>query len=357
MAELGSRKDEHLDIALSEDVEAIDKTTWLEHVHLVHRALPEMDLDEVDMTVELLGKRLRAPLIIDSMTGGSERGLEVNRGLARAAGRLGIGMGVGSQRAALENPQLRRSFEVVRDEAPDIFLYANIGAPQLVRGFGIEEAKRCVEMIRADALAIHLNPLQEAIQVGGEPNYRGILDRIKDVVESVDVPVIVKEVGSGLSRETIALLESVGVSAFNVAGAGGTSWAGVESIRAARLGDDDRAHLGRVFWDWGIPTAAAIIEAKSVTGKPVIASGGMRSGLDVAKALALGADVAAMALPVLKALSSGGEEGAVGFLSSIVEEMRLTMFLTGSRNVRELRSSRYILTGELVEWARSLEVA
>jgi isopentenyl-diphosphate delta-isomerase len=356
MSGVESRKEDHIEIALRERVESRKETSWFEYVYLVHRALPEIDLDEVDMGVSLFGKKLSAPLIIDSMTGGSEKGAEINRSLARIASKLGIGMGVGSQRAAIENPELSKTFSVVREEAPETFVYANIGAPQLARGFGVEEAKRCVEMVKADALVIHLNPLQEAVQAEGEPHFRGVLDRIKDIVDGIGVPVIVKEVGAGLSREVVALLESVGVSGFNVAGVGGTSWAGVESIRSRMKGATEKALLGETFWDWGIPTAAAILEARSVTKKPVIASGGIRSGLDVAKAIALGADAAAMALPVLRTLLLEGEEGAYAMLKRVVEEVRLAMFLTGSRNLNELRSARYVLVGKLAEWARALGV-
>ncbi|MGC9075802.1 MAG: type 2 isopentenyl-diphosphate Delta-isomerase [Conexivisphaera sp.] len=355
MSEVTRRKDEHLDIAISEDVEASAQTTWLEHVHLVHRALPDIDLDEVDTSLEILGKRLRLPILIDSMTGGSERGAKVNEDLASVAAELGIGMGVGSQRAALVDGRLRSTFSVVRDVAPDILVYANIGAQQLAE-VGVEGAKACVDMVRADALAVHLNPLQEAVQLEGDPKYRGVLDVIANVVEKVGVPVIVKEVGSGLSREVAALLASVGVRGFDVSGVGGTSWARIESIRSSRSGAPEKARLGESFRDWGIPTAASIIEVRSVTKDLVIASGGIRSGLDVAKSIAIGADAAAMALPALRALSKGGRDGLKALITSAAEELRLAMFLTGSRSLRELRHARYVLTGELAEWVRSVGV-
>mgnify|MGYP001770726264 CR=1 FL=1 len=355
MSEIVKRKDEHLDIAISEDVEAEAATTWLEHVHLVHRALPEMDLDDVDTSLEVFGKRLSMPILIDSMTGGTERGAKINEDIASVAAELGIGMGVGSQRAALVDGRLRSTFSVVRDVAPDIFVYANIGAQQLAK-VGVDGARACVDMVRADALAIHLNPLQEAIQPEGDPKYRGVLGAIAEVVEKVGVPVIVKEVGSGISREVAALLASVGVKGFDVAGVGGTSWARIESIRSSRYGEVGKARLGEAFRDWGIPTAASIMEVRSVTDGLVIASGGIRSGIDVAKSIAIGADAAALALPALRALAEGGREGLKSLIKSMADELRLAMFLTGSRNLRDLRRARYVLTGELAEWARSLGV-
>ncbi|MGC8556188.1 MAG: type 2 isopentenyl-diphosphate Delta-isomerase [Conexivisphaera sp.] len=353
MAEIVRRKDEHLDIAVSEDVESKSLTTWLEHVHLVHRALPGLDLDGVDTSIEIFGKRLRLPLIVDSMTGGSERGAKVNEDIASVAAEMGIGMGVGSQRAALRDGRLRSTFSVVRDVAPDIFVYANIGAQQLAE-VGVDGARACVDMVRADALAIHLNPLQEAVQPEGDPRYDGVIERIAEVVEKVGVPVIVKEVGSGLSREVVALLDSVGVKGFNVAGVGGTSWARIESIRSSRAGAAEKARLGEVFRDWGIPTAASIMEARSATDGVVIASGGIRSGLDVAKSIAIGANAAAFALPALRALSAGGREALRARVGEVASELRLAMFLTGSRTIRDLSRARYVLTGELAEWARSL---
>ncbi|MFP3283319.1 MAG: type 2 isopentenyl-diphosphate Delta-isomerase [Nitrososphaeria archaeon] len=351
--DIGSRKDEHLEIAASEDVEAAAQTTWLEHVHLVHRALPGIDLGDVDPSVELFGKKLKLPILMDSMTGGSEMGAKVNGDLASVAAELGIGMGVGSQRAALRDGRLRSTYSVVRDVAPDILVYANIGAQQLAE-VGVDGARACVDMVRADALAVHLNPLQEAIQPEGDPRYRGVVDRIAEVVDGVGVPVIVKEVGSGLSREVVALLESVGVRAFDVAGVGGTSWARIESIRASRSGATGKARLGDSFRDWGIPTAASVIEARSATGRTVIASGGIRSGLDVAKSIAIGADAAAMALPALRALTKGGRDALRDYISSAADELRLAMFLTGSRSIADLRRARYVLSGELADWARGL---
>lgn len=353
--DIKKRKESHLDIVLSREVEAKKETTWLEYVYLVHRALPEIDLGDVDTTTTFLGKRLNAPILIDCMTGGLEKGAEINMSLARISKRLGVGMGVGSQRAALENPDLRRTFEVVREEAPEIFVMANIGGAQLSKGLRPDDVIKCIEMVRADAIAIHLNPLQEAVQAEGEPYYKGVLRKIEEIVGSVGVPVIVKEVGCGLSREVVALLDSVGVSAFNVAGVGGTSWPGVESLRSTELNKLDKGEIGKLFWDWGIPTAAAILEARSVTDKPIIASGGIRTGLDIAKSIALGADLAALALPVIRKLLKEGEEAAYSYLSRVVEELKLAMFLTGSRRIDELKKTRVVLVGKLADWGKSLE--
>ena len=348
------RKDSHLDICLHEEVNARVERTLFEDVHLVHQALPELDLASVDMSTTFLGHRLSLPLLIDSMTGGTSMAGEVNRNLARLAEANGIGIGVGSQRAGLTRPAVAETYAVVRREAPDAFVFGNLGGVQLVKGITLEDAKMAVEMIQADALAIHLNPLQEAVQVGGEAAYKGVMDKISELSSGLDVPIIVKEVGAGISRETANRLNMAGVQAINVSGLGGTSWAGVESIRARRKGEIETAELGEAFWDWGIPTAAALLEVRQAVSLPVIASGGIRTGIDGAKAIALGADVVAMARPFLYASSKGGLQGAQKMIDAFAAQLRLATFLTGSWSVPSLKKARYVLTGKLLEWKRSL---
>ena len=348
------RKDSHLDICLHEEVSAKVETTLFEDVYLVHQALPELDLDEVDLGTTFLRHKLKAPLLIDSMTGGTTMAREVNKTLARLAEANSIGIGVGSQRAGLSRPSVAETYSVVRKEAPHAFVFGNLGGVQLVKGLSVADARKAVDMIQADALAIHLNPLQEAVQIGGEATYRGIAEKIAEIAHGVEVPIIVKEVGAGISRETASRLALAGVGAVNVSGVGGTSWAGVESIRARRKGETSTAELGEAFWDWGIPTAAALIEARSVISLPLIASGGIRNGIEAAKAIALGADVVAMARPFLYAASKGGIEGAQRMTDSFLSQLKLAAFLTGSSRVPSLRKARYVLTGKLLDWKRSL---
>lgn len=351
--DIKERKEEHIDLVKKGKVEYEQVTGWFEYVYLVHQALPELNFDEVDTSASFLNWKFSAPLIIDSMTGGSEETKEINKNLASLAHELGIGMGVGSQRAAIEDPSLSDTFSVVRDVAPDIFVIANLGAAQISE-YDIDKVKKAVEMVKANALAIHLNPLQEAIQPEGEPKFKGVLQKIAEITKSVGVPVIVKEVGSGISKEVALNLKLVGVSAINVAGAGGTNWTKIEGERAKKHKKSEKYELSEVFSEWGIPTAASIIEVRSVTDLPIIASGGIRNGLDVAKAIALGADIAAMAGNVLRELLNKGYDSAKNYLNEIIMEYKLALFLTGSKNVGELKRKRKIILGPLAEWARQV---
>jgi isopentenyl-diphosphate delta-isomerase len=260
-------------------------------------------------------------------------------------------MGVGSQRPAVENAKLENSFRIIREKAPTAFLIANIGAPQIAMKNSVNEAEKTVKMIDADALAIHLNPLQEAIQPEGETNYKGVLNKIKEIVQVLDVPVIVKETGAGISAEEAKKLESVGVGAIDVAGAGGTSWAAVEYHRAKKLRDEYRQRLGETFWDWGIPTAVSVAEVTQSVRLTVIASGGIRSGIDVAKALALGANLTGTALPVLRPATKGSEE-VKKELQLILEELKNTMFLVGAESIQKLKKAPLVITGITAEWLR-----
>ncbi len=352
------RKTEHIVITVSEDVSSLTSPLF-ECVHLVHRALPEVNLEDVSLEVEFLGKPLSAPLIIAGMTGGSELGGRINRDIANAAEKLGLGLGVGSQRAALENPELKWTFRIVREVAPSIPVIANIGASQLVESSDhVTLAAELVEMVEADAVAVHLNPLQEAVQPEGEPRYAGVIDALKEFVKACKKPVIAKETGSGISREDAESLLKAGVQGIDVGGAGGTSFAAVEAVRARMNGDFVSERVANTFRSWGIPTAISILEVRSVSRDVLlIATGGVHSGLDAAKALRLGADIVGVARPVIKAVLEGGSERVIKLLKSYMQELRVALFLTGSRSISELREKPAVLTGTLREWivARRLE--
>lgn len=342
------RKKDGIEIPLQKDVQAKTTTTYLEYVRLVHNALPELDLDEINLSTTFLGHRFSAPIIIDSMTGGTDEATVINGRLGELAEKFGFGMGLGSQRAGLKSEELAATYAIARKNAPNAFLIANIGGAQLAKGLSIDEARKIVKMIRANALVVHLNTLQELVQPEGEPKYRGVLAKITELAKNMDIPVIVKEVGAGISREVAVNLEMAGVSAINVAGAGGTSWAGVEKLRAETVNNSLKKHLGEMFWDWGIPTAASLIEVRRAVKLPMIASGGLRNGLEVAKCIALGANMAAMAYPFLKA-AARSKEDLFEFANTVLAELQSTMFLVGARNIQALASSRYILTGALAQ--------
>ena len=328
------RKADHIHVALNEDVEFHTRTTGLEKYSFIYEALPEISLEEVDTSTTLLGKRLSMPLIISSMTGGTPDTARYNRLFAEAAQHFGIAMGVGSQRVAFEMPMLEDTFRV-RDIAPDILLFANLGAVQLNNGYGVEECIRAVDMIGADALILHLNPLQECVQTDGNTNFHNLSTKIADICDALDVPVIVKEVGHGISARTAKLLEDVGVDAIDVAGAGGTSWAKVESHRAT---DPRLISLGAVLGEWGLPTVDSLLAVRSVSpNRTVIASGGIRTGDDIAKCIALGADATGMALPLLKCASQS-KDALFAKIDQLQEELTTIMLCTGSKNVASLRT-------------------
>ncbi len=331
------RKDDHLRICRDKPVQFRNKTTCFECVELVHRAAPELDFDDVGTKTRLFGKELKAPLIVAAITGGTDEGLKVNQALAKTCQKLGIGMGVGSQRAAIEEPKLAATFQV-REKAPDILLLANLGLVQFCKGYGPDKARKAVDMIKADALCIHLNAAQEMVQPEGETKFSNGLAKLKEVCNSVDFPVIAKECGCGISRETADALVKAGVSGIDVGGAGGTSWVGVEFFRHP-------SKLTQTFWDWGIPTAASVVYS-SGRGVPVIATGGIRTGLDAAKAIALGADLVGVALPALLSYP----ESIEAYFTEFIRELKTAMFLTGSRNISELRKCRKILFEPLRTW-------
>jgi isopentenyl-diphosphate delta-isomerase len=324
VAPIEERKADHIKINLEKDVRSA-LTSGLEKYHFVHEALPELNLDEVDISLTLFNKWLHAPILISSMTGGTDRARTINLRLAGAAQATRIAMGVGSQRAALENPKQAGSFQV-RKVAPDILLFANIGAVQLNYGYNIDHCRRAVDMIEADALYLHLNPLQEAVQDAGDTNFAGLAKKIDAVCKKLEVPVVAKEVGWGISERTAKLLADCGVSAIDVAGAGGTSWSQVEMHRAP---DEFTRELAATFVGWGIPTAESILNVKKAApGMTVFASGGLKDGLDIAKCIALGATLGGMAGPFLKA-AAVSTDNVVETIRLIARQIQVTMFGCG----------------------------
>ena len=333
---ISDRKLEHLLICENYDVEFKDKTTGFEDIELIHNVLPEIDKQEIDLSTEAFGKKLDSPLFITAITGGHPAAKQINKQLAIAAEANGIALGVGSQRAACEHPELADTYTVVRENAPDCLLVGNIGAPQL------NLAEKAVEILDADILAIHLNPLQESIQPEGDLDARGYLDLIGRITDAVDIPVLAKETGCGISAESAKQLVDAGVDYIDIEGAGGTSWAAVETYRA-----EDR-YLGEIFWDWGIPTAISTAEVTNAVDIPVISSGGIRTGLEAAKAIALGADAVGMALPFLK--NSNSQDNLNRFINRFNDSLRLAMFLVGANNIDELKQSNLVIRGKTREW-------
>lgn len=330
-----SRKDEHLAICIEGGVEARGITTGFERIRLPHRALPELDLDEVCLETTLLGKALRAPLLIAGMTGGTPRAAAVNRVLAAAARRTGVGLGLGSARALLERPEVTWTFDVREDAGAETLVIANLGAAELLRGRGVADLEGLVEACRADALALHLNALQEAVQPEGSPRFRGLAARLREVVPALSFPVLLKETGSGFSESDARAALACGAAGVDVSGAGGTSWARVEG----RRGGAARSALGETFAGWGIPTAESVVRCRRILppDRVVIASGGVLNGLDAAKALGLGADAVAVARPFVVAASEG-EDALVEAIEQFVNEMRVALFCAGARDVAALRA-------------------
>jgi len=333
--ETQNRKADHLRICLEEDIEFHKNTHGLEKYHFTHCCLPELDLGEIDLTTTFLGKKLRSPLLVSSMTGGTELAKVVNYRLAEVAESYQLAMGVGSGRVILENPEVIPTF-AVRAIAPTIPLFANMGAVQLNYGYGVDQCRKLVDILEADALILHINPLQECIQPRGDVNFRGLLEKIAQLAAKLPVPIIAKEVGNGISGVMAAQLIAAGVGAIDVAGAGGTSWAKVEGERAE---NSLQARLGETFRDWGIPTAECLVQVRAVDAAiPLIASGGLRNGLEVAKAIALGADLAGLALPFLK-VATESTQAIEDLVEVLLAELRTTMFCTGSANLFQLRRS------------------
>lgn len=329
-----ARKNRHLDICLADDV-ASTLDAGFSAVRLRHEALPEIALEDVVLGTRFLGHALQAPLIISSMTGGTERAKDINRNLARAAQAAGVALGLGSIRAAIENPALLATYDV-REVAPSLMLFANLGAVQLNYGVSAGDAERAVKAIGANGLYLHFNPLQESLQPHGDTNFRGLLPKIAELTHALDVPVVAKSVGSGIAPSTAQRLFDAGIAAIDVAGAGGTSWARVEGKRSS---DPVRSKLAEQFADWGFPTATATRALRNAfPSATIVASGGIRSGVEVAKSLALGADLAGIALPLLEPATRSAQAVSEA-LSEIIEGLRIAMFATGSRTIAALRAA------------------
>lgn len=355
--EISQRKREHMELASSTIVPG-PVSAGFEDVHLVHNALPEVDPGGIDTSADFLGRRLSLPLVIASMTGGHARGGDVNAILAQVAERVDIAMGVGSQRAALVDQSLAETYAIARSVAPRAFLIANVGVAQLTerggsRGLTLDDLERLVAMIRADALAIHLNAAQELVQPEGEPNARGWLAAIEAVARRVSVPVIAKETGSGISANASVRLRDAGVQAIDVGGAGGTSFVSLEAERARQRGDHRRERLGRMLTAWGIPTCVSIVEA-SRSGLPIIATGGVRGGGDAAKAIALGGTLVGVAKPLLQAALRGGEDAVGDWIDGFADELRAAMYLTGSTDITRLGAASRVITGPTSAWLSQL---
>jgi len=339
-----SRKLDHIRICLEEPVDS--KIRPFDEIVLVHRALPEIDEESIDTSCRFLGKRLSAPIIISAMTGGHPDTKEINVRLAEAARDAGIALGVGSQRAALEDKSLECTFSAARKAAPDIPLIGNIGAVQLKRA-GPQILRRLAEMVDADAIAVHLNFLQESVQPEGDKDASRILDAIK-LAASGDTPIIVKETGAGISGEVARDLVDAGVKIIDVSGTGGMSWAGVEAHRAAKAGNEELEEMGKLLWTWGIPTPVCIIECKAA-GAQVIATGGIRSGLDVARSLAMGASIAGAALPLLEP-ATRDSRAVAKVVSGYTRTLRVCMFLTGCKDISMLGRAPFVVLGRTREW-------
>lgn len=333
-----NRKSSHMKICSTESVEFNDKTTGLEDIDFIHKALPELDLGKIDTSCDMFGKKLSAPFLIESITGGSAEAKKINTSLAKAAEHTGVAMGLGSLRAMIENPALADTYWV-RDVAPNIFLLGNIGIAQLME-YDVSRIAEALMQLKADALFIHLNALQEAIQPEGNKNFERCVPLLEKLTSQLKMPVIAKETGAGISKEVAVQLKNAGVKGIDVGGAGGTSWGGVELLR------NSNGH--KSFWEWGIPTALSVVEVASVCKLPLIASGGIRSGCDAAKAIALGADYAGAALPFFKSAEKG-DNAVVDELEKWKEQLKTCMFLTGSKNLTALKNAQLIITGRTAE--------
>lgn len=339
---ISDRKLEHLEICKNKDIEH-HITTGFEDIQLVHTSLPEVNYEEIDTSIELFGKKLSSPLIISAITGGHPSSKKINEKLAIATENTNIGMGVGSQRAGITNPELTDTFTVVRDNAPHTLIIGNIGAPQ------VEYAPKAIEMLNTDALAIHLNPLQEIIQPEGDVDAKGYVEDIKAICSNTNIPIIAKETGAGIGMEDAKILEKIGVDAIDIQGVGGTSWAAVETYRA------ENPDLGNLFWDWGITTAVSTVEVLESTKIPVISSGGIRNGLEAAKAIALGSECVGMALPFLKHAYLG-HNYVEEKINQFTHELKTAMFLVGASNIEELKQKRLIITGKTREILNELDI-
>ena len=343
------RKSDHIEVAASGREDFRETGTMLDCVHLVHQSLPELAVNQIDLKTDFLGKTLLAPIIISGMTGGTPEARVINRELAQAAQEMGLGFGVGSQRAMIEKPELASTYEV-RDVAPDVLLIGNLGAVQ-AREYGSKAVSELAKSLGADAMAVHLNPAQEMIQREGDRDFRGVLDTIRELVDTLDIPVIVKETGCGLSAQAAKSLVAAGIQHVDVSGAGGTSWVAVERHRASPESREQK--LGDEYWDWGTPTALSV-HTCAAEGLQVVATGGIRSGLDIAKSLALGACAGGLAAPVLRAQRAGGREAVIEFLESLRQSLLTALLLTGCRKPTDLRLAPKFTAEPLRSWIRDI---
>ena len=337
------RKLDHLELCATDRVAFREQTTLLECVRFIHTSLPELALDEIDLSAELLGKRLRAPILIAGMTGGHERSAAINRGLARVAEARGYAFGLGSQRAMLRDPSLTETYRV-RDVAPSLPLLGNLGVIQ-ARDLETSAIRRALDELGADALCLHMNPAMELIQDEGDRDFRGGIETFARLARELGLPIIAKETGAGISHEIAVTLHRAGVRHLDTSGAGGTSWVGVETLRA----EPDRARLGELLWDWGVPTAASIVNAVRA-GHATMATGGIKSGLDIARSIALGADVAGIARGAYQAFNEGGEDSVHALFDQIELELRSIMLLVGAKDLEALKKTRTIIRGELRDY-------
>jgi isopentenyl-diphosphate Delta-isomerase len=349
--ETQKRKADHIKICLDDKSQARNATSGFEDIHFIHKALPEVNRQDINLSTCVFGHKFKAPLIVGAMTGGTSEAEKINATLAEVVEKLGLGMGVGSQRAAIQDAKVAKTFAIARKKAPTAFLIANMGGVQLVHGYGVAEIKKAMDMIEADALAIHLNALQEAVQPEGQTCFKGVLTKIGEIARALDKPVIVKETGSGIAAEQAKMLEAAGVGAVDVGGVGGTSFAAVEFHRSVAEASSLQRFLGEAFWDWGIPTAVSLAEVGQSVKIPVLASGGIRNGSDIAKALALNACLASVSQPALQAAVKGTKETEQA-LGLLVEELRNVMFLVGAQKTSALASVPVVITGRTGEWLR-----
>lgn len=350
--EVKQRKIEHVNIALEQDISVPQHANWGD-IHFVHQALPEVDLDEINTSVTFLGHTLRYPIFISSLTGGHPDVATINRNLAQAAQQYGLALGVGSQRAAIINPAVTSSYAITRDHAPNAFLIANIGVPQLIpqtrhAPFTLAQVQSAIDMIKANALAVHMNSLQEAAQPEGDRRAFGEVAALKTLTQHISIPVLAKETGAGICREQALLLRSCGIAALDVGGAGGSSMSALEAARSQSHGQEQTRNIGLLYRDWGIATPIAVVES-SVAQLPIIATGGVRNGLDVARAIVLGATLVGMGFPFLKAASESYEK-VCKLLESIVAQLKVAMQLSGSATIAQLRQADVVVTGASREW-------
>lgn len=343
MTDIKERKADHLDLCATDQVAFQKRTTLLECVQLMHHSLPDISLDEIDLSVSLFGRKLKAPIVVAGMTGGHERAAEINRGLAKIANDRGYAFGVGSQRAMMKRPETKWTYEV-RDIAPDLFLLGNIGVIQ-ASVMKSAEVKALGDEIGVSAMCIHVNPAQELIQPEGDRDFRNGTDTFKRLCAELDMPIIAKETGSGISKACAEALAKAGVKAVDTGGAGGTSWIGVETMRAHGHQKD----LGELLWDWGVPTAASIVNVTR-NGMQAIATGGLKNGYDLARAIALGATCGGFARAVFQSYVHGGEEGANAFFDGLETQLRSIMLLCGAKSINELQNAPKMIRGELREW-------